>query len=142
MTSNQDFKWNREKITQYLLTVDSGNEHFRFGKTRVNIYGTGGFEIENLTGIKRTPFSGTLGSQELEEIFSEAVLGTIWYLKYNYRPGIPDEAKINLNLFEDGKEVAKLELWVGVMKEHPQSARLVQVLQGLVEKYTKGQFIL
>ncbi|MFW9996095.1 MAG: hypothetical protein ACFFD4_28905, partial [Candidatus Odinarchaeota archaeon] len=124
------------------LTVDSGNQYFRFGQTSIKIRGTGEFKIENLTQADRTSFSGELDSRELEEIFSGSVLGSIWDAKYDDRPGIPDEAMIKLSLFEDGKKIAKLDLWAGVAEKSPQSEPVVQLLRKIVEKYTKGQFIL
>jgi hypothetical protein len=138
MPNNKNFNWNKERSDHYLLIVDSGNEYFKPGRIKVSIKGTGELEIENLFQGKRTSVTGKLDSKELEEIFSEPILGSIWNVKYKKRLGIPDEARIRLNLFEDGKEMAKLVLWKGVAKEHKQSAQLVRIIQRIVENYSDG----
>lgn len=144
MKKKKIFKWKQEDQKKYNVVIESGNQYFGYGYTKMKLYANGKFEVENRLQEKQISLSGTLpeADKRLEQIFSDEILGCIWNLKYQKRAGIPDESKIIITLFMNDKKMAILKLWEGVAQEQSETRYLLQNCKQILDTHSKGQIIL
>lgn len=108
---------------EYLLHVEVGQATAPDGVTRVRVDGAGNFEAAQYRQVavevpdreqkehepERVP--GKISKDDAEKLFELASLAP-WERRFPQRPGIPDEAIVEVRFERKGREGASVKLWL------------------------------
>ncbi len=128
---------NLGNIEKYRIVIKTGYEAFDYGLTQITLNGSGIAAIENTLHGKKSTFSSKLSEKEVIELFTQKILIDIWEIKFIKRKGIPDESLIKMSLFYDEKEIKHLEIWEGILEEHPETGWFIILLREILERTTE-----
>ncbi|MCG3259983.1 MAG: hypothetical protein H7644_09565 [Candidatus Heimdallarchaeota archaeon] len=137
MNKENTSELNLENIKSFRIVIEAGYEAFAYGLTKIVLNGSGAAVIENTLKEKKISFSSKLSEKEVLEIFSQKILKNIWEIKFIKRKGIPDESLIKLSLFYDEKKVKYLEMWEGILEEHPETSWFIVLLREILKRITE-----
>jgi hypothetical protein len=110
-----------------------GNPNWRTGRTTLVVAPTGETKVTRTLAGTTHRWTGTLSEPELANLLQHLEQAGIWELKRD-RPGIPDEAMVEIQLARDGEVVRQVEVWIGQLEEAPDRHQALQALEAVVTR--------
>ena len=123
------------------LEVSVGHEAFEPGWTQVVLEPSGSVQVvSRLEGTDTRRAEAKLDAERATGML-RAAEAQIARAREGKRQGLPDEPRYHFEI-RDGERRHSLDVWRSELSEHPELARLVAVLQEMLEERTKGEIIL
>jgi len=154
--------FDRAFAAEYSLQVDVGEADAPDGVTRVQVDGSGNIEatqVRNEAGEPEprepvgkgrkterdaepsTRVKGTIPAEEAQYLFEQVSLAP-WGRRFPQRPGIPDEAIVEVRLRRQRGDAASIKLWLREAEKDPALGPMLKVLRRHLEELSGGRIYL
>ena len=118
-----------------LIKFESGNENFGKGKTTFTINDSGEFELSNIRKITvKDILPERILNSELKTVFDYAKSKDILDISILKKKGIPDEAKLKLQLIDK-----ELEIWTTDIEKNRKLDSLISKIRNIIIEVSKGE---
>ena len=154
--------FDRAFAAEYSLQVEVGQADAPDGVTRVQVDGSGNLEAAQLRNEPRETeprqqsgrgrkggkeeegsdqVKGRIPQEEALYLFDQASLAP-WGRRFPQRPGIPDEAIVEIRLRRTQREGASVKLWLREAEKDPALAAVLKVLRKHLSELSGGRIYL
>jgi hypothetical protein len=153
--------FDRAFAAEYSLQVEVGHADAPDGVTRVQVDGSGNIEAAQLrnepggTGARDRDETGTKGERdegsnqvkgrmspdEALYLFDQASLAP-WGRRFPQRPGIPDEAIVEVRLRRERRDSASVKLWLREAEKDPALGPMLKLLRKHLTELSGGRIYL
>jgi hypothetical protein len=131
---------NTADLADQRLIIVVGEADSEYGRTRLELDGTGAATVVNQHADDRSTFEGQVSVEEAQAIL-RSFPSTIEATR-KARPGIPDEALYRIEQVAGEKTLVSADIWEGQIESSPTSRKLIEVLRQIVANVTDRQAVL
>ena len=144
--------FDRTVAQEYSLRVEVGNVAAPDGMTRVQVDGLGNIEAEQLrqraagderqqTNNAPDSVKGSMSPGEAKYLFEQVSLAP-WGSRFPQRPGLPDEAIVEVHLLRAQRDGASMKLWLRDAEKDAAIAPMLKLLRKHVGELSGGRIFL
>ena len=122
------------------LIVTVGNADFELGRTRVELDETGVVVVVSQQADKERSTAGQVSVEEANAILRSVPLAV--EKEGADRPGIPDEARYEFEVIDNGRTIVDEALWEGQIEGSPSGRKLMDALRRIVFEVAGDEAVL